>query len=222
MMTIAMLTGRSTDHLVTLGGNHRLQFNATKAFLSMQQAAAKAGFKLQSASAFRDFSRQQLIWNEKFTGKRPVLNKQSNPLDISVLSEGELCEAILHWSALPGASRHHWGTEIDVYDPLRLPEGQSLQLEPWEYEQGGYFAELNQWLSDNMATYDFYRPFTAKNAGVAYEPWHISYWPLSHDAEQLLTPQVVQSVLQEEVILGKDWLLANLEYVFNRYIKIPE
>ncbi|AFH92116.1 M15 family metallopeptidase [Providencia stuartii] len=222
MMTIAMLTGRSTDHLVTLGGNHRLQFNATKAFLSMQQAAAKAGFKLQSASAFRDFSRQQLIWNEKFTGKRPILDKQSNPLDISVLSEGELCEAILHWSALPGASRHHWGTEIDVYDPLRLPEGQSLQLEPWEYEQGGYFAELNQWLSDNMATYDFYRPFTAKNAGVAYEPWHISYWPLSHDAEQLLTPQVVQSVLQEEVILGKDWLLANLEYVFNRYIKIPE
>lgn len=222
MMTIAMLTGRSTDHLVTLGGNHRLQFNATKAFLSMQQAAAKAGFKLQSASAFRDFSRQQLIWNEKFTGKRPVLDKQSNPLDISVLSEDELCEAILHWSALPGASRHHWGTEIDVYDPLRLPEGQSLQLEPWEYEQGGYFAELNQWLSDNMATYDFYRPFTAKNAGVAYEPWHISYWPLSHDAEQLLTPQVVQSVLQEEVILGKDWLLANLEYVFNRYIKIPE
>lgn len=222
MMTIAMLTGRSTDHLVTLGGNHRLQFNATKAFLSMQQAAAKAGFKLQSASAFRDFSRQQLIWNEKFTGKRPVLDKQSNPLDISVLSEGELCEAILHWSALPGASRHHWGTEIDVYDPLRLPEGQSLQLEPWEYEQGGYFAELNQWLSDNMATYDFYRPFTAKNAGVAYEPWHISYWPLSHDAEQLLTPQVVQSVLQEEVILGKDWLLANLEYVFNHYIKIPE
>ncbi|MTC93889.1 D-alanyl-D-alanine carboxypeptidase family protein [Providencia stuartii] len=222
MMTIAMLTGRSTDHLVTLGGNHRLQFNATKAFLSMQQAAAKAGFKLQSASAFRDFSRQQLIWNEKFTGKRPVLDKQSNPLDISVLSEGELCEAILHWSALPGASRHHWGTEIDVYDPLRLPEGQSLQLEPWEYEQGGYFAELNQWLSDNMATYDFYRPFTAKNAGVTYEPWHISYWPLSHDAEQLLTPQVVQSVLQEEVILGKDWLLANLEYVFNRYIKIPE
>lgn len=77
MMTIAMLTGRSTDHLVTLGGNHRLQFNATKAFLSMQQAAAKAGFKLQSASAFRDFSRQQLIWNEKFTGKRPVLDKQS-------------------------------------------------------------------------------------------------------------------------------------------------
>ncbi|MGM0935425.1 MAG: M15 family metallopeptidase [Pseudomonadota bacterium] len=222
MISIEMLTGRSTDHLVTLGGNHRLQFNATKAFLAMQQAAAKAGFKLQSASAFRDFSRQQLIWNEKFVGKRPVLDKQSQPLDIALLTEGELCEAILHWSALPGASRHHWGTEIDVYDPLRLPADQSLQLEPWEYEEGGYFAELNQWLTDNMATYDFYRPFTAKDAGVAYEPWHISYWPLSHEAEQLLTPNMIASVLQQEEILGKTWLLANIEYVFNRYIKVPE
>ena len=222
MISIEMLTGRSTDHLVTLGGNHRLQFNATKAFLAMQQAAAKAGFKLQSASAFRDFSRQQLIWNEKFVGKRPVLDKQSQPLDIALLTEGELCEAILHWSALPGASRHHWGTEIDVYDPLRLPADQSLQVEPWEYEEGGYFAELNQWLTDNMATYDFYRPFTAKDAGVAYEPWHISYWPLSHEAEQLLTPNVIASVLQQEEILGKTWLLANIEYVFNRYIKVPE
>ncbi|WER23991.1 M15 family metallopeptidase [Providencia stuartii] len=222
MISIEMLTGRSTEHLVTLGGPHRLQFNATKAFLAMQQAAARAGFKLQSASAFRDFSRQQLIWNEKFSGKRPVLDKQSQPLDITLLTEGELCEAILHWSALPGASRHHWGTEIDVYDPLRLPAGQSLQLEPWEYESGGYFAELNQWLSDNMATYYFYRPFTAKDAGVAYEPWHISYWPLSHEAEQLLTPEVIKTVLQQEDILGHDWLLANLEYVFNRYIKIAE
>ncbi len=25
-------------------------------------------------------------------------------------------QAILRWSALPGASRHHWGTDIDVYD----------------------------------------------------------------------------------------------------------
>lgn len=220
MLTIEMLTGRSTDHLVTLGGSHRLQFNATKAFLAMQQTATKAGFKLQSASAFRDFSRQQLIWNEKFTGLRPVLDTHSQPLDISQLSEGELCEAILHWSALPGASRHHWGTEIDVYDPLRIPTGQTLQLEPWEYEAGGYLAELNDWLTENMSTFDFYRPFTAIDAGVAYEPWHISYWPLAHEAEQLLTPEVIKQVLQQEEIYGKNWLINNLNYVFERYIRL--
>ncbi|EMA4782146.1 M15 family metallopeptidase [Providencia huashanensis] len=220
MLTIEMLTGRSTDHLVTLGGSHRLQFNATKAFLAMQQTATKAGFKLQSASAFRDFSRQQLIWNEKFTGLRPVLDTHSQPLDISQLSEGELCEAILHWSALPGASRHHWGTEIDVYDPLRIPTGQTLQLEPWEYEAGGYLAELNDWLTENMSTFDFYRPFTAIDTGVAYEPWHISYWPLAHEAEQLLTPEVIKQVLQQEEIYGKNWLINNLNYVFERYIRL--
>ncbi|EJD6083791.1 M15 family metallopeptidase [Providencia rettgeri] len=220
MLTVEMLTGRSTDHLVTLGGSHRLQFNATKAFLAMQQTATKAGFKLQSASAFRDFSRQQLIWNEKFTGLRPVLDTHSQPLDISQLSEGELCEAILHWSALPGASRHHWGTEIDVYDPLRIPTGQTLQLEPWEYEAGGYLAELNDWLTENMSTFDFYRPFTAIDAGVAYEPWHISYWPLAHEAEQLLTPEVIKQVLQQEEIYGKNWLINNLNYVFERYIRL--
>lgn len=155
MITPLMLTGRSTDHLVTLSGQHRLQFNATKAFLALQQQATKAGFKLMPASSFRDFNRQLAIWNGKFEGTRPVLDAQSQPIDIHSLSEGERCIAILKWSALPGASRHHWGTEIDIYDPFRLPEGQSLQLEPWEYEANGYFAELNAWLTENMSAYDF-------------------------------------------------------------------
>lgn len=155
MITPLMLTGRSTDHLVTLSERHHLQFNATKAFLALQQQAAKAGFKLMPASSFRSFERQLAIWNGKFEGTRPVLDAESQPIDIQTLSEGQRCEAILKWSALPGASRHHWGTEIDFYDPFRLPNGQSLQLEPWEYEQGGYFAQLNNWLTENMSAYDF-------------------------------------------------------------------
>lgn len=155
MITPLMLTGRSTDHLVTLSERHHLQFNATKAFLALQQQAAKAGFKLMPASSFRSFERQLAIWNGKFEGTRPVLDAESQPIDIQTLSEGQRCEAILKWSALPGASRHHWGTEIDFYDPFRLPNGQSLQLEPWEYEQGGYFAQLNDWLTENMSAYDF-------------------------------------------------------------------
>ncbi len=222
MISIEMLTGRSTDHLVTLSGHHRLQFNATKAFLAMQQAATRAGFKLQPASSFRDFKRQQAIWNGKFSGTRPVLDQNSQPIDIQSLTEGELCEAILHWSALPGTSRHHWGTDIDIYDPFLLPEGGSLQLEPWEYEPGGYFCALNDWLTEHMATFDFYRPFTSTDAGVAYEPWHISYWPLSHEAELLLTESVVADLLTENNILGKDWLLANLNYIYQQYIRLPE
>ncbi|EGT3586400.1 peptidase M15 [Proteus mirabilis] len=222
MITPLMLTGRSTDHLVTLSERHHLQFNATKAFLALQQQAAKAGFKLMPASSFRSFERQLAIWNGKFEGTRPVLDAESQPIDIQTLSEGQRCEAILKWSALPGASRHHWGTEIDFYDPFRLPNGQSLQLEPWEYEQGGYFAQLNGWLTENMSAYDFYRPFTDKESYIAYEPWHISYLPLSYEASQAYTIDILRAVLEEEPILGKQWLLDNLETVYQRYIVLPE
>lgn len=222
MITPLMLTGRSTEHLITLSGKHRLQFNATKAFLALQQKAAKAGFKLEPASSFRDFERQLAIWNGKFDGSRPVLDEHSQPIDIHDLSEGERCQAILKWSALPGASRHHWGTEIDIYDPFRLPAGQSLQLEPWEYEGDGYFASLSEWLTDNMSAYDFYRPFTHKESYIAYEPWHISYWPLSYEASLAYTPDILKSVLEEEDIHGKQWLLAHLDEVYAHYIVLPE
>ncbi|PHM29208.1 M15 family metallopeptidase [Xenorhabdus budapestensis] len=223
MMTPEMLTGVSTDHLVTLSGNHRLQFDATKAFLAMQRDAAKAGFKLQPASSFRDFTRQQTIWNEKFRGQRPVLDINNQLLDIIQMTEGEICEAILRWSALPGASRHHWGTELDIYDPFLLPQGKQLLLEPWEYEDGGYFEPLSDWLTENMSCYDFYRPFTrATVRGVAYEPWHISYWPLSHEAECLFNEPVLLDVWQDRDIAGIHWLTANLSYIFEKYIKITE
>ena len=55
--------------------------------------------------------------------------------------------AILHWSALPGASRHHWGTEIDVIDRAALLHGQLAQLVPDEYAADGVFAKLGLWLS---------------------------------------------------------------------------
>ena len=111
MINAEMLTGRSTEHLAPLSGNHRLQPQAVNAFLAMQQAAREAGFDLQPASTFRDFDRQLAIWNGKFCGQRPVLDKDSRPIDVAPLSAAERCEAILRWSALPGASRHHWGSD---------------------------------------------------------------------------------------------------------------
>lgn len=223
MMTFEMLTGQTTDHLVTFAGQHRLQFNATKAFLALQQLAAKAGFKLMPASSFRDFERQQIIWNEKFTGLRPVLDSNSKPININQLNEGERCNEILRWSALPGASRHHWGTEVDYYDPFLLPADKKLQLEPWEYEQQGYFADLSLWLTDNMAQFDFYLPFTQRDkGGVAYEPWHISYWPLSHQAEQYFNIDILIKILQTQNIAGKNWLLKHVDEIYYQYINHQE
>lgn len=220
ILTNAMLTGQSDAHLARFPtSNHRLQVAALDAFLAMQEQAKKAGFNLQPASTFRDFQRQQMIWNEKFAGIRPVLDHNSQPLEITHLTTEQLCHAILHWSALPGASRHHWGTDLDIYDPDLLPEETKLQLEPWEYQQDGYFCPLTEWLSDNMAEYGFYRPFVSSSSAVAEEPWHLSYQPLAQHYENQLTPALLLDVWQEHIIAGYSWLKPHLDEIFQRYIK---
>ncbi|MFT8211479.1 MAG: M15 family metallopeptidase [Symbiopectobacterium sp.] len=218
MMTHAMLTGKTREHLAPLGEAHSLQPAAIAAFTGLQQAAARDGFNLQPTSTFRDFARQRQIWNQKFSGERPLLDKNSQPLVAATLPVAERCAAILCWSALPGASRHHWGTELDIYDPSRLPQGALLQLEPWEYQAGGYFAELNDWLSANMAQFEFYRPFAHDRGGVAVEPWHISYKPLAKPAAQQLTPDVILAAWQHEDIARDVWLRTHLPDIFSRFI----
>lgn len=218
MITPEMLTGQSTEHLACLSGNHRLQPAAVSAFFELQTAAKLAGFNLQPASTFRDFARQRAIWNEKFSGIRQVMDAQSQPMDISTLGNGERCCAILRWSAMPGASRHHWGTDLDIYDPDLLPEGQKLQLEPWEYQENGYFYQLTLWLTANMSKFGFYRPFHHDRGGVAAEPWHLSYYPLAQEAERLLTPEILLSAWENQDIAGYDWLSQHIESIFERYI----
>ncbi|CND05109.1 D%2CD-carboxypeptidase family protein [Yersinia frederiksenii] len=220
MITPQMLTGRSTEHLVVLTGNHRMQPQAVDAFLAMQQAAKVAGFDLQPASTFRDFDRQLAIWNGKFRGERPVLDKDSQPIDISQLDDAARCEAILRWSALPGASRHHWGSDLDIYDPSLLPAQAKLQLEPWEYLAGGYFYPLTQWLDTHMTEFGFYRPFSEDTGGVAAEPWHLSYRPLAQAAEHLLTPAILLEAWQSQDVAGSEWLIRHLPMIFSRFIGI--
>ncbi|WP_186372857.1 M15 family metallopeptidase [Yersinia alsatica] len=215
-----MLTGRSTEHLVVLTGNHRMQPQAVDAFLAMQQAAKVAGFDLQPASTFRDFDRQLAIWNGKFRGERPVLDKDSHPIDVSQLDDAARCEAILRWSALPGASRHHWGSDLDIYDPSLLPAQAKLQLEPWEYLAGGYFYPLTQWLDTHMVEFGFYRPFSEDTGGVAAEPWHLSYRPLAQAAEHLLTPAILLEAWQSQDVAGSEWLIRHLPMIFSRFIGI--
>ncbi|MEA9389021.1 M15 family metallopeptidase [Acerihabitans sp. TG2] len=219
MMTPAMLTGQTDRHLVVLSGSHRLQPNAVSAFKGLQQAAKLQGFNLQPASSFRDFDRQLMIWNGKFNGERPLLDREGQPLqDSGALTVAERCETILRWSALPGASRHHWGSDLDIYDPDLLPAGAKLRLEPQEYLSGGYFAALTAWLDNHMDEYGFYRPYAHDRGGVAMEPWHLSFRPLAQEAQQLLTPDIVLSSWKERVVAGSSWLALQMPAIFRRYI----
>ena len=132
-MTQDQLLGLDESHLILVGrGPHRLTAATAAAFNDMQVAAAYEGFNLQAASSWRSFERQLAIWNGKWRGERPLLDADNQPLDALQLDDMERLHAILRWSALPGTSRHHWGTDLDIYDPDSLPVGTRLALEPGE------------------------------------------------------------------------------------------
>ena len=219
-MTQDQLLGLDESHLILVGrGPHRLTAATAAAFNDMQVAAAYEGFNLQAASSWRSFERQLAIWNGKWRGERPLLDADNQPLDALQLDDMERLHAILRWSALPGTSRHHWGTDLDIYDPDCLPVGTRLALEPWEYEAGGWFADLGEWLGDHMSDFGFFLPYAKPldaAQGVAYEPWHISF--ALESAEQRLDPDALALCLQQADIEGKECILAHLDEILARYV----
>ncbi|WOX49550.1 M15 family metallopeptidase [Aeromonas sp. XH] len=221
-MTQDQLLGLDESHLILVGrGPHRLTAATAAAFNDMQVAAAHAGFNLQAASSWRSFERQLAIWNGKWRGERPLLDADNQPLDALQFGDMERLHAILRWSALPGTSRHHWGTDLDIYDPDCLPAGTKLALEPWEYEAGGWFADLSEWLDDHMNDFGFFLPYARggqPGQGVAYEPWHLSFAPESD--ELALDPAALALCLQGADIEGKACILAHLDEILARYVTL--
>lgn len=185
-------TGRCESHVVAVADCAGLFHAEMVADLQrLRAAAAAAGFTLAVASSFRSFERQLGIWCGKACGARPVLDSRGEALDISTLTPEQLLWAIVRWSALPGASRHHWGTDIDVFDSAAVAAGYRLQLVPAEYNGAGPFAAFSQWLDARIATdslFGFYRPYAGDRGGVAPEPWHLSYRPVAARYAALLTP----------------------------------
>jgi len=219
MLNELELTGRARTHVVQRDDlNAALQRDTLEAFLAMKAAAARAGFDVEIVSAFRDFAAQQRIWDMKYRGERPLYDRRGKVRDHAALAPSELVEAIACWSAVPGASRHHWGSEIDVIDRAAVPEDYRVRLLPEETEPGGVFHPLHRWLDANMPLYGFYRPYRAYRGGVFPEPWHLSYAPVSTVALERLTPDVFAETVRTSTILGREILLDRIEAIYQRYV----
>lgn len=214
---IQCITGRSDAHLVAIQ-NHYLHTNIVNDFVALQSAAASAGFDLCIASSFRDFNRQSAIWNAKFSNKRVVLNKAQQAVELNSLSDIEKCTAIMLYSALPGASRHHLGTDLDIFDKSAVSDDYELQLTPDEYQHGGPFAELSQWLDTHLAEFGFYRPYQHDLGGVAPELWHISHIAQSEQLMRHLSVEVLHNCIKESDLLGKDAILTHLPALYERFV----
>jgi len=218
-VTPAELTGRARTHLTELPEFDRwLHVHAAAAFRSLHRAARMAGFDPYPWSSFRDFDRQLAIWNGKFSGARAMQDPAGRALDVAVLAAPERVAAILHWSALPGASRHHWGTDFDLVDRSALQAGYTVRLAPDEFLADGPFARMHTWLEANAARYGFFRPFRGIRSGVQAEPWHYSFAPVAEPARRRLTAQLLREVIMAAPLLGKEEVLHNLDSLHARYV----
>lgn len=191
---------------------------------ALAKRTAQQGFELCVVSGYRSFDRQLAIWNAKAEGLRPVLDDSNRPVNFSELNELQRVEAIMRFSALPGASRHHWGCDVDIYDRAALTQGQSVQLLPSESEQDGPFYAFHRCLDALLAARDcegFYRPYNVDRTGVAVEPWHFSYAPIAAQYQKSLTVPMLASIIDNSDIGFKSTILDNLPQLFQRFIALP-
>lgn len=135
-----------------------LRKEAFEAFKKMFEAAQKEGVTLKIISSTRNFYRQKEIWEGKWTR----FAKDAPAAKARALK-------ILEYSSMPGSSRHHWGTDIDINE-----------LENHHFEKGGKHEKTYQWLTEHAHEYGFCQPYTAgRPSGYFEEKWHWSYMPLS-------------------------------------------
>jgi LAS superfamily LD-carboxypeptidase LdcB len=213
------LTGQARSHVVELQAPPCvIHYEAAASFLAMRDAAKQAGLDLQARSSFRDYDVQLGIWNRKWRGQQPLYSRTGQLLVREQLRDAEMVDVILAWSSLPGGSRHHWGTDIDVIDGLSVPADYQVKLIPEEYAAGGIFAALNTWLNRYMGDFGFFRPYRTDRGGFCPEPWHISYAPVAQPALETLSLAVLRRTLGASELEGKAHILERLPEIYTRYL----
>ncbi len=188
--TIDELMGKADIELYGEGINLRKE--AYEAFLAMQAAAKKEGIEIQVASSYRSFDRQAAIFEGKY--ERYTETDGLEPL--------EAIDKIIEYSTIPGTSRHHWGTDVDLIDGSQPAEGDVLVTE--KFGPGGPYERFKKWMDENSEQYGFYLVYTdePRRRGFKYEPWHYSYAPLSVPMLSTFRKKNILQLLEREDFLG--------------------
>lgn len=187
-------------------------------FLAMRAAALADGIDMLPCASFRPLAGQLRIWNRKFSGEATLRDIHGVPREFSALSAEEVVWAILGWSGLPGATRRHWGTDIDVFDRAAQPPGYKVKLLPEEVAPGGVYVKLHAWLDDNLPRFGFFRPYRTYRGGMYPEPWHLSHIASAQSAQAVFTIDMVANALRDADMPGRELVLDLLPAIFRQHV----
>jgi len=170
-----------------------LRYEAYEAYLKMQNAATADKINLKITSATRNFDYQKDLWNNKWSGATLV---DGQNLSKSIPDELGRFKKILEYSAVPGTSRHHWGTDIDI---------NGADQKYFQTEKG---KKAYEWLTRNAQNFGFCQTYNLKDGarGTGYneEKWHWSYLPLSKNFTQeykkLIKSEDIKGFLGDEYV----------------------
>lgn len=219
--SIEQLTGQRPELMVKGPDEKLLHPQVLEAFLKLKSKGQARGFNLQVISGYRSFEEQRNIWQAKARGQKTLRDPKGQKLCYDSLSREDVLESILRWSAIPGASRHHWGTELDIIDANALKEGQKVELTPDEVAADGPFGPLHAWLDEEIKNHSacgFFRPYEKDLGGVAPERWHISYRPLSEKYLKDYSFETFVDNLKKAQLDLKDIILRAPEHYYERFV----
>ncbi|MFD0862669.1 M15 family metallopeptidase [Sungkyunkwania multivorans] len=186
------------------GEGFSLQKEAYEAFVRMKHDAAKEGISIKVVSSYRSYTHQNNIWERKY-----------NRFTQQGLNPAQAIEKIVEYSTIPGTSRHHWGTDIDIIDANGGENGDVLVAK--KFHGNGPYCKLKEWMNTYAESFGFKLVYTdvANRKGFKYEPWHYSYAPISIPMLKAYTKLDLKSMLQKEKLMGSDHFT---EEFISRYI----
>lgn len=187
------LLGQAEPDLIE-GEGYKLRPAAALAFERMKKAALKDGISIKVVSSYRDYDHQNRIWRRKYTRFRE-----------SGLQPEEAIAKIIAYSTIPGTSRHHWGTDIDLIDANPKVNGDVLVAS--KFHGTGPFCKFKQWMDQHANQFGFYLVYTDAHLrkGFEYEPWHYSYAPLSKAYLKAYNQLDIKKRLEAEALMGSDY-----------------
>ncbi len=208
--SILELMGKADIELFGKGINLRAE--AHDAFVEMKKAAYSDGIDLKVVSSYRNFSRQEAIFERKF-------DKYTEELGMDPLPA---IDKIIEYSTIPGTSRHHWGTDVDLVDGYRKVEGDMLVTE--KFEAGGPYEDFKKWMDENAKVFDFHLVYTdePRRKGFKYEPWHYSFAPISVPMLTAFRSKNIVQLMKEETFLGSEYFTSGFlkTYIQNNILDI--